>query len=103
MAEERSQVNVNDEYLDKYGFHEAENYTFKSKRGLSEEVVRQISAMKKEPEWMLNFRLKSLESFETKPMPNWGSDKLHGIDFDSIYYYIKPTENQANTWEDLPA
>lgn len=103
MAEERSQVNVNDEYLDKYGFHEAENYTFKSKRGLNEEVVRQISAMKKEPEWMLNFRLKSLEAFETKPMPNWGSDKLHGIDFDSIYYYIKPTENQANSWEDLPA
>lgn len=103
MAEEKTQVAVNDEYLDKYGFHEAENYAFKSQKGLNADIVRQISAMKKEPEWMLNFRLKSLEAFEAKPMPNWGSEKLHGIDFGDIYYYIKPTEERANTWEDLPS
>jgi Fe-S cluster assembly protein SufB len=103
MAEERSQVNVNDEYTEKYGFHEAENNFFKSEKGLDETVVRQISAMKGEPEWMLDFRLRSLEAFNAKPMPNWGSDVLKQIDFNDIYYYIKPTEGQSKTWEDLPS
>jgi Fe-S cluster assembly protein SufB len=103
MAEERSQVNVNDEYTEKYGFHEAENNFFKSEKGLNETVVRQISEMKGEPAWMLDFRLRSLESFNAKPMPNWGSDVLKQIDFNDIYYYIKPTEGQSKTWEDLPS
>jgi Fe-S cluster assembly protein SufB len=103
MAEERSQVNVNDEYTEKYGFHEAENNFFKSEKGLNETVVRQISAMKGEPEWMLDFRLRSLEAFNAKPMPNWGSEVLHQIDFNNIFYYIKPTEGQSKTWEDLPS
>jgi Fe-S cluster assembly protein SufB len=103
MAEERSQVNVNDEYTEKYGFHEAENNFFKSEKGLDETVVRQISEMKGEPAWMLDFRLRSLEAFNAKPMPNWGSDVLKQIDFNDIYYYIKPTEGQSKTWEDLPS
>ncbi len=103
MSDERSQVSVNDEYIDKYGFHEAENYTFKSRKGLDVEIVRDISRMKKEPEWMLNFRVRALESFYAKPMPNWGSPVLSQIDFNDIYYYIKPTEGQSATWEDLPA
>ena len=77
MAEEetRTEVSVNDEYIDKYGFHEEENYTFKSRAGLDEQIVRDISRMKKEPQWMTDFRLRSLETFFARPMPNWGKDQ----------------------------
>src|SRR5712692_11072028 len=86
----------------KYGFHDTEYYFFKSGRGLSREVVEAISAHKDEREWMRKFRLKSLEYFERRPMPRWGGD-MSGIDFDNIFYYIRPTEKQAESWEDLPA
>jgi Fe-S cluster assembly protein SufB len=85
----------------KYGFHDPENYFFKSGRGLSPELVASISEHKNEPDWMRKFRLKSLEFFRARPLPAWGGD-LSGIDFENIYYYIKPTESQANSWEDLP-
>jgi Fe-S cluster assembly protein SufB len=86
----------------KYGFHDEENYFFKSARGLSPELVASISEHKNEPEWMRKFRLKSLEYFRARPLPEWGGD-LSQIDFENIFYYIKPTENQANSWEDLPS
>src|SRR6266699_169237 len=86
----------------KYGFHDVESYVFKSERGLSAEVVAAISERKKEPEWMRKFRLKSLEYFFARPLPTWGGN-LSEIDFDNIYYYIRPTEKQASSWEDLPA
>jgi Fe-S cluster assembly protein SufB len=85
----------------KYGFHDPENYVFKSERGLTPQVVQAISEHKNEPEWMRKFRLKSLEYFQARPLPTWGGD-LSQIDFDNIYYYIKPTEKQAQSWEDLP-
>ncbi len=85
-----------------YGFHDVENYVFKSERGLSAEVVAAISERKKEPEWMRKFRLKSLEYFFARPLPTWGGN-LTEIDFDNIFYYIQPTEKQATSWEDLPA
>src|SRR3989338_2069208 len=85
----------------KYGFSKPENYVFKSKRGLSRSVVEQISAMKSEPEWMREFRLRSLAIFEAKKMPTWGAD-LSTINFDNIFYYIKPIQKQGKTWEDLP-
>ncbi len=72
-----------------------------AKRGLSEEVVRDISAKKSEPQWMLDLRLKGLKLFGRKPMPNWGSD-LSGIDFDNIKYFVRSSEKQAATWDDLP-
>src|ERR1700730_4494200 len=72
-----------------------------AKRGLSEEVVRDISGKKSEPEWMLKLRLKGLKLFGKKPMPTWGSD-LSGIDFDIIKYFVRSTEKQAESWEDLP-
>ena len=103
MLEERSQVSVNDEYTEKYGFHEAENYSFKSRRGLDLDIVKDISRMKQEPQWMTDFRIHAYEAFEAKPMPNWGSEVLQQIDFDNIFYYIKPTDGQSKTWEDLPA
>jgi Fe-S cluster assembly protein SufB len=85
----------------KYGFHDPENYVFKSERGLTPQVVEAISEHKNEPDWMRKFRLKSLEYFQARPLPTWGGDLTH-IDFDNIYYYIKPTEKQAQSWEDLP-
>src|ERR671919_798994 len=86
-----------------YGWADSEkDYFFKSSRGLSHELIDAISDHKSEPDWMRTFRHKSLDYFLARPMPSWGAD-LSGIDFDSIFYYIKPTENQAKNWEDLPA
>ena len=95
-------MELNQEY--QYGFHDSEeNYTFKSGRGLTKEVVLNISSMKKEPQWMTEFRLRSLEIFLKKPMPKWGDTKLLGeIDFENIFYYVKPTEKQGKSWEDVP-
>src|SRR5690606_20715288 len=72
-----------------------------ARRGLNEEVVRDISAKKSEPDWMLETRLKALKLFERKPMPNWGAD-LSGIDFDNIKYFVRSTEKQATSWDELP-
>ncbi|HET8844334.1 MAG TPA: Fe-S cluster assembly protein SufB, partial [Ktedonobacteraceae bacterium] len=83
------------------GFHMEEDYVFKSERGLSRKIVEQISEMKGEPEWMRKQRLQSLALFEKRPMPTWGAD-LSGIDFDQIYYYIKPVAQQGKTWDDIP-
>ncbi|MGH9390425.1 MAG: Fe-S cluster assembly protein SufB, partial [Vicinamibacteria bacterium] len=91
---------IGDEY--KYGFHDPENYVFKSQRGLSKEVVEAISGHKDEPEWMRKFRLKSLEYYRARPIPTWGGN-LAEIDFENIYYYIKPLAEQAKSWDDLPA
>lgn len=87
----------------KYGFSSPEDYFFKAEKGLSEEVVRQISEMKGEPEWMLEMRLRAYHHFMKRPMPNWGSPKMADINFDEIYYYIKPTEGTARSWDDVPA
>ena len=72
-----------------------------AQRGLNEAVVRDISSKKNEPQWMLDLRLKGLKLFDRKPMPTWGSD-LSGIDFDNIKYFVRSSEKQANSWEDLP-
>ncbi|CAN5156558.1 Fe-S cluster assembly protein SufB [soil metagenome] len=84
-----------------FGFHDPGKPFFASKKGLSEDVVREISAMKNEPAWMLEIRLKALKMFYAKPMPQWGGD-LNRINFGEIYYYVKPIENQASSWETLP-
>ena len=85
------------------GWADEEDYVFKPEKGLSEELIRQMSAMKKEPEWMLDFRLKSYRRFLRKPMPTWGGgDMLQSIDFDDIYYYIKPMDGQAKDWDMVP-
>src|SRR3954449_7450941 len=84
-----------------YGWADADTAGATAQRGLSEAVVRNISALKNEPEWMLNLRLKGLKLFDRKPMPNWGSD-LTGIHFDTIKYFVRSTEKQAASWDDLP-
>lgn len=90
--------------LDKYkwGFFEPENYVFKARKGLNAEIVNEISHMKNEPDWMRAFRLHAYEHFTQRPMPKWGAD-LSTIHFDDIYYYIKPVDKQAESWEELPA
>jgi Fe-S cluster assembly protein SufB len=84
-----------------YGWADADIAGASAQRGLSEAVVRDISAKKNEPEWMLQRRVKALSIFQKKPMPNWGSD-LSGIDFDNIKYFVRSTEKQATTWDELP-
>ncbi|MTA97986.1 MAG: Fe-S cluster assembly protein SufB, partial [Actinobacteria bacterium] len=84
-----------------YGWSDKDTAGANARRGINEEVVRDISAKKSEPEWMLEMRLKGLRLFGKKPMPTWGSD-LSGIDFDNIKYFVRSTEKQAESWEDLP-
>ena len=84
-----------------YGWADSDVAGSTARRGLNEDVVRDISARKSEPEWMTKLRLKSLSLFGKKPMPSWGSD-LTGIDFQNIKYFVKSTEKQAATWDDLP-
>lgn len=85
-----------------YGWSDKNDAGANARRGLNEEVVRDISSKKNEPKWMLDLRLKSLELFQKKPMPNFGAD-LSGIDFDNIKYFVRSTEKQATSWDDLPA
>jgi Fe-S cluster assembly protein SufB len=85
----------------RFGWHDPETFTFRPKKGLTEQVVEEISEIKGEPDWMRKFRLKALKHFQGRPMPWWGAD-LSGIDFDDIYYYLRSTEKQAATWDDLP-
>ena len=85
----------------KYGFRDEEDYVFKSEKGIDAKKVAEISAMKGEPEWMRDFRLKAFDYFLKRPMPEWGAD-LSGIDFDDIYYYIRPTEKASKSWDEVP-
>src|SRR6184192_3693705 len=104
MAQTETEIvqGIGSDYAIKYGFSVTEDYFFKSGRGLSHELVDAISSHKNEPDWMRKFRHKSLDYFLARPLPQWGGN-LNDIDFENIYYYIKPTEKQADRWEDLPA
>jgi len=88
-----------DEY--KYGFRDEEDYVFKSRKGLDEDIVRQISAHKNEPDWMLQNRLKALKHAQKRPWPTWGGD-LSGLNFDEIFFYIRPSEKVGRTWDEVP-
>jgi Fe-S cluster assembly protein SufB len=88
-----------DEY--KYGFSDDVEYRYKSKKGLDEEIVRQISSQKNEPEWMLKTRLKALKHALSRPWPTWGGD-LSGLNFDEIYFYIRPSDGVGRTWDEVP-
>jgi Fe-S cluster assembly protein SufB len=89
-----------DEY--KYGFRDAEEYSFKSRRGLDEEIVREISERKGEPKWMLDIRLKAFKHATKRPWPTWGGD-LSGLDFNEIFFYIRPSERgTGRSWDDVP-
>src|SRR5213082_1558147 len=107
MAQTETEIvqGIGSDYGTKYGFSnpdEAKDYFFKSGRGLSHELVDALSTHKSEPDWMRKFRHDALDAFLRRPLPMWGGD-LTGIDFENIFYYIKPTEKQAESWDDLPA
>src|SRR5712664_2621717 len=102
MTETEIVEGIGSDYAIKYGFSVDEDYFFKSGRGLSHELVDAISSHKDEPDWMRKFRHRSLDYFLARPMPNWGGD-LSGIDFENIFYYTRPTEKQASSWDELPS
>ncbi len=98
MSTEAQNVDVGDY---QFGFSYPDQSVFKTQKGLTPEVIRAISDHKNEPEWMLEFRLRSLEEFRKKPMPNWGAD-LGDLDFEEIFYYAKPSDKKYTSWNDVP-
>ncbi|MEE9512866.1 MAG: Fe-S cluster assembly protein SufB [Anaerolineales bacterium] len=101
MASSGELKNLQDIDQYKYGFSDPDVSVFKTRKGLNREVVEQISGMKGEPKWMLEYRLKAFEHFLERPMPTWGGD-VGGIDLGNIYYYVKPAEMEGRTWDDVP-
>ena len=91
-----------DNYETKFGFHDDETAFFKANKGLSTDVVRMISEMKDEPKWMLDFRLKSLALFYEKENPSWASPQLNDLDFNDIYYFVRATDRDERSWDDVP-
>ncbi|MGB4862118.1 MAG: Fe-S cluster assembly protein SufB [Tepidiformaceae bacterium] len=91
-----------DSYEQKFGFHDTEEAFFKSNRGLTAEVVNMISDMKNEPQWMRDYRLRALELFNEKEDPAWGSELLKEIDFDNIHYFVRATDRDERSWDDVP-
>ncbi|MGD2157510.1 MAG: Fe-S cluster assembly protein SufB [Anaerolineales bacterium] len=85
----------------KWGFRDPETHVFKSRKGLDKDVVEQISDLKNEPKWMLEYRLKALDHFKQRPIPKWGGD-LSSLDLEDIYYYVKPTEQEGRSWDEVP-
>ena len=102
MTQQQPTLDIREGYKEKFGFHDDIKPIFKSRRGLDKDVVAEISEMKGEPAWMKEFRLKSLAEFEKKPLPRWGGNVAE-IDFQNIFYYLKPTEEQGKTWDEVPA
>ncbi len=90
-----------EEYRERYGFSDKIEYKFKTRKGISEEIVREISRMKGEPDWMLEKRLTAYKLFVSRPTPTWGAD-LSKIDYDDIYYYLKPTDKKGDSWDSVP-
>ena len=102
LAEKEKVQGINSDYTEKFGFSDPETgYAYKAPKGLSREIVEQISEYKDEPQWMRDFRLKALETFESKPTPQWGAD-LDQIDFDDIHYFVRASEKNSSDWSEVP-
>ncbi len=103
MSEEKQVLEIDplSRYKEKWGWSDPESYVFKPKKGLSTKVVEEISFMKSEPEWMREFRLKAFQRFQRKAMPGWGAD-LSGIDFQDIFYFLRATDKQGRSWDEVP-
>lgn len=87
--------------INKYDFRNEENFVFRTRKGLNAEIVNEISEMKREPRWMRDFRLEALKTFDSRPMPRWGGNIA--VNFQDIFYYLKPTDHQGRSWDDVPA
>ena len=102
LTENEQLARINADYTERYGFHDAENYLYKAPKGLTRELVAKISEFKSEPQWMREFRLKSLDHFLARPMPTWGSPMLAEVDFDDIHYFVRASERAERSWDDVP-
>src|SRR5436190_16537110 len=102
IAEQEALKGLNADYTERYGFHDAEHYLYKAPKGLTRELVEKISEFKSEPQWMREFRLKSLDYFLARPMPTWGSPLLAEVDFDNIHYFVRASERAERSWDDVP-
>jgi len=102
LAEQKSLQGIGDDYAERFGFHDPENYLYKAPKGLSRELVEKISEFKDEPEWMRAFRLKALDHFLARSMPTWGSPYLAEVDFDNIHYFVRASERAERSWDDVP-
>ncbi len=103
MTVPRRDLDINAGYEEKYGFHVQDTSVFRTRKGLDEEIVRQISAIKGEPEWMTRARVEAYHIFMAKPMPTWGDTRLLSeIEFDDITYYVRPGEANAADWDEVP-
>ena len=103
--EEAALRGLGNDYDERYGFHDPENYVFKAPKGLTRELVQKISEMKDEPGWMTDFRLKAYDHFISRPMPNWAqpaSPMLGEVDFDDIHYFVRSSEKAERSWDDVP-
>ena len=103
MSEAQTLVTIGSDYAERYGFRDPEQFFVKAPKGLNHEVVEMISRLKKEPDWMRELRHKALDIFTAKPMPTWGNlEMLSRIDFDDITYYLRSTEKQGRSWDEVP-
>src|SRR3954453_20289487 len=103
IAEQQALVGINADYKEKFGFHDPESaYAFKAPKGLTRELVEQISKFKVEPDWMREFRLKEFEHFLSRPQPTWDSPMLAEVDYDNIHYFVRASEKSSKTWDDVP-
>jgi Fe-S cluster assembly protein SufB len=102
LAEQESLKDINADYAERFGFHDAENYLYKAPKGLTRDTVLHLSAHKQEPQWMLDFRLKALDHFWSRPQPTWGSPMLADVDYDNIHYFVRASERASRTWDDVP-
>ena len=102
LTENEQLANINSDYTEKYGFHDAENYLYKAPKGINREIVEKISEFKSEPQWMREFRLKALEYFFARPQPTWGSPLMAEVDYDDIHYFVRPSERAERSWDDVP-
>src|ERR1700710_2307213 len=103
IAEQQALVGINADYKDKFGFHDPETgYLYKAPKGLTRDTVLHLSAHKNEPAWMLEFRLKALDHFLSRPQPTWGSPMLADVDYDNIHYFVRASEKSSKTWDDVP-
>jgi Fe-S cluster assembly protein SufB len=103
IPEAEQLAGIGENYEEKFGFHDPETgYAFKAPKGLTPELIHQISEFKSEPKWMLDFRLKAYEHFLAKPQPTWGSPMLADVDYDDIHYFVRASEKSSKTWDDVP-
>ena len=102
IAEQQALQGIGDNYEEKFGFHDPENYLYKAPKGLTRELVEMISEYKSEPQWMRDFRLKALGHFLSRPQPTWGSPMLAEVDYDNIHYFVRASERPERSWDEVP-